>query len=61
MLTPAGIDDVLEKWKVKVIREKSVMIATFLNEFGKHATWEEWHSFLHNYQSKYFEWTHSVD
>jgi hypothetical protein len=38
MLTPAGIDDASEKWKMNV-REKSVVITAFLNEYGEHATW----------------------
>ncbi len=61
MLTPAGIDDVSEKWKIMTVREKSLVIAAFLNEYGEHATWEEWCSFLQEHQAKGFEWTHSAD
>ena len=61
MLTPAGIDDVLEEWKIMTVREKSLVIAAFLNEYGEHATWEEWRSFLQKRQANGFEWVQFVD
>jgi hypothetical protein len=61
MLTPAGIDDVSEKWKIMTVREKSLAITAFLNKYGEHATWEEWCSFLQENETKCFEWTQSLD
>jgi hypothetical protein len=62
MHTPAELDDIMEKWKKCKARDKSIVIAAFLNECGEHATWEDWLAFLHKYrQVKGFEWTLSVD
>jgi hypothetical protein len=61
MLRQAGIDDVSEQSKMMNVREKSLVITAFLKEYGEHATWEEWCSFLQERQVTGFEWTGSVD
>lgn len=59
--TPSKDDVLLEKWRGRTTREKSEAITAFLNEYGEHASWEEWRAFLHKHQAKGFEWAHSVD
>ncbi len=61
MRTPEGMNVISEKWAMSIARKKAVVITAFLNEYGEHATWEEWRSFLHEHDAKGFEWTHSVD
>ena len=61
MRTPTGIDDFPEKWEECTVQEKSLLIKEFLNEFGEHATWEEWCSFLKEHQIDDFEWAKFVD
>jgi hypothetical protein len=43
------------------VREKLLVITAFLNDYGEHATWEKWCSFLQKQQANGIEWTHSVD
>ena len=61
MRTPARMVGFYEKCKKCTASEKAVMITAFLNEYGEHATWEEWCSFLQEHHAKGFEWTRSVD
>jgi hypothetical protein len=61
-MATSSLDDALfEKWKERTEHKKAEVIATFLNEYGEHATWEEWITFLHKHQVNSFEWTLSVD
>lgn len=61
MHTPARMDDFSEKWEKCTASEKAVVITAFLNEYGEHATWEEWCSFLKEHHARGFEWTRTVD
>ena len=56
MQTPQQDDALLKK-----CRKRSKVIAAFLNEYGEHASWEEWCAFLHERQAKGFEWTIFLD
>ena len=47
MDTPSQDDALLDKWRESTAREKSEAIAAFLNEYGEHANWEDWRTFLH--------------
>lgn len=51
----------LEKWRLRTVREKAKIIAAFLNECGENAKWEDWCDFLHKHQVKGFKWMESVD
>jgi len=61
MQTPSQDEVLMEKWRVRTAREKAEVITAFINEYGEHATWEEWRDFLRERQAKGFEWTESVD
>jgi hypothetical protein len=62
MCTPSKDDDLMERWKNCTVREKSVVIKTFLHEYGEDATWEQWLAFLQKKQQvKGFDWTELVD
>ena len=61
MHTPSQNDVPLEKWRQCAKRQRSEIITAFLSEYGEHASWQEWRSFLHDHQVKGFEWTESVD
>ena len=52
MRTPARMVGFYEKCKKCTASEKAVMITAFLNEYGEHATWEEWCSFLQEHHAK---------
>jgi hypothetical protein len=54
-------DSSLVKWSACTAREKTEVIAAFLNEYGEQANWEEWRSFLYTHQAKGFEWTRSLE
>jgi len=61
MHTSSQDDTLLKKWRERTVREKTKVIAAFLNEYGEHANWEEWLAFLRKHQANGFEWTNSVD
>lgn len=62
MHTPEQLGDVLDKRGKCIAREKAMLINAFLNEYGEHATWEEWLEYLHTqHQLKRFEWIFFVD
>jgi hypothetical protein len=61
MHTQSQDDAHLDKWRESTAREKAEVIAAFLNEYGEHANWEDWRTFLHKRQAKGFEWTNSAN
>lgn len=52
--------DITDRWRECTVREKTEVIANFLNECGEHATWQEWRAFLHKHNTEGFEWMHTV-
>ncbi len=61
MHTPPRKDELLDKWRRRTLRERAEVITAFLDQYGEHASWEEWRDFLHKNQAKGFEWAQSVD
>ncbi len=61
MHTQEQMDGIVGKWKQCTVREKTEMIAVFLNECGEHTNWEDWVTFLHTqHQENSFECTYTL-
>ena len=54
MHTPPRKDELLDKWRRRTLRERAEVITAFLDQYGEHASLEEWRDFLHKNQANGF-------
>lgn len=61
MHTSEKIDKLIAEWKLLPASDKQVVLAEFLKEYGEHASWEEWLTFLKEKpELEGFQWARSM-
>jgi hypothetical protein len=61
VVTSTQMDEVIAEWDLPLALKKTEIFAEFFKEYGEHAEWEEWLTFLKERpELEGFEWARNL-